>query len=97
MLSLGGIGTKSASKSRVILSLDARLLSAIDTMVEQFHIHSRSAMLEDILRRWYRSQQRAELERQTEAYYISLPEAELEEDRPWVEIASEQAERLWSE
>lgn len=88
---------KSGSKTRVTLSLDAHLLSAIDTMVEQFSINSRSAMVEDILRRWYRSQQQAELERRTEAYYTSLSEAEREEDRQWVNIAGEQAERLWSE
>ena len=88
---------KSASKTRVTLSLDAYLLSALDAMVEQFRINSRSAMVEDILRRWYLSRQQIQLERQTEAYYSSLSEAEQEEDRQWGKIAGEQVERLWSE
>ena len=88
---------KSASKTRVTLSLDAYLLSALDAMVEQFRINSRSAMVEDILRRWYLSRQQIQLERQTEAYYRSLSEAEQEEDRQWGKIAGEQVERLWSE
>ena len=88
---------KSALRTRVTLSLDAHLLSAIDAIVEQSRIHSRSAMVENILRRWYKSQQQTELERQTEAYYNSLSDAEREEDRQWVHIAGEQVESLWSE
>lgn len=85
------------TKSKVTLSLDTQLLSAIDTMVEQSRANSRSAVVEEILRKWYKSQQQIKLERETEAYYRSLSEAEREEDRQWAEIASEQAKRLWNE
>ncbi|MCK4418015.1 MAG: ribbon-helix-helix protein, CopG family [Candidatus Latescibacteria bacterium] len=84
------------SKAKVTLSIDTHLISAIDAIVEQSGVNSRSAMVEEILREWYKWQQQIELEHQTEAYYHSLSEAEREENRQWAKIASEQAKHLWN-
>ena len=38
-----------------------------------------------------------QLERQIEAYYASLTEAERVEDKKWSEVASLSAKRIWDE
>jgi hypothetical protein len=45
----------------------------------------------------YKAERQRELERQTEAYYLSLTDKEREEDRVWAEFASSQASALWDD
>lgn len=82
-------------KTRVTLSLNSRLISAVDTMVEESASSSRSAIIEQALYKWYNDLCHTELARQTEEYYRSLSPTEKEEDRQWVKMSSEQSRHLW--
>jgi metal-responsive CopG/Arc/MetJ family transcriptional regulator len=85
----------SIAKTKVTLSLDPVLVAAVDERVRQSRHLSRSGVIEGLLRQWYEAEKQRELERQTEAYYLSLTEEEREEDRIWAEFASSQAGALW--
>ena len=81
-------------KTRVTLSLNSRLISAVDNMVKTA-LSSRSAIIEQALQKWYHDLCRTELNRQTEEYYHSLSPKEKEEDEQWVKMSSEQAKPIW--
>lgn len=66
---------------------------AIDTVAKSVGLSTRSAAIEKILHRWYQAWLQGELNRETEAYYKSRTPEEIEEDRIWVQFASEQAMR----
>lgn len=83
------------AKRKVTVSLDPALLTAVDQCIDRSAGDSRSALIERVLRSWYKSRRFAKLERETEAYYRSLLEAEREEDRTWSRGIAAQAERLW--
>lgn len=87
----------SRAKTKVTLSLDSSLVAAVDEQVKGSPRLSRSGVIENLLRQWYEAEKRRELERQTEAYYLSLTDEEREEDRSWAELASHQAVALWQE
>lgn len=82
------------SKARVSIDLDAGLVAAIDAEVKKSK-QSRSSVIKSILHLWISENRRQKLERETEAYYLSLTDGEKEEDRQWVQMASEQAKNLW--
>jgi hypothetical protein len=56
---------------------------------------NRSQLVEKAVRRWLGDQTQKELERQTEEYYLSLSQAECNEDRQWSKIAAHSTKRLW--
>ena len=84
-----------AVKVRVTASFDPTLVQAIDTLAKTTGHSSRSRLIEEALHYWIAEQQRRDLEQQIEAYYLSLSEAEREEDREWAEGASHAATTLW--
>jgi metal-responsive CopG/Arc/MetJ family transcriptional regulator len=84
-----------APKAKITLTLSKDLVQQIDELVKSPRARSRSQLVEDAIRRWLHEHAREELERQTEAYYLSLSEAEREEDREWTETAAQAAGPLW--
>jgi len=56
---------------------------------------NRSQLVEKAVRRWLSHQAQKEIERQTEEFYLSLSQAERNEDRQWSKIAARSAKRLW--
>jgi len=82
-------------KVRVTASLDPTLVQAIDEFAKEAGHLSRSRLIEEALHHWIAEQQRRDLEQQIEEYYLSLSEAEREEDREWAEGASHAATGLW--
>ena len=92
-----GSKTSSSAKVKVTASLDAALVKAIDAFLEESKGGSRSQLIEDVLRDWQKEQKRQEIERQIEAYYLSLSDEEREENRNWSEIATQSAHRLWDD
>lgn len=84
-----------AVKVRVTASLDPALIQAIDELAKEAGHASRSRLIEEALQHWIAEQRRCDLEQQIERYYLSLSEAEREEDREWAEGASHAATRLW--
>lgn len=88
---------RTTTKAKVTISLDAELLSAVDERVKQGEARSRSAAVEDILRQWRKEELQRQLERDIEAYYLSMTEEEKEEDREWAEFAEHEAKHIWEE
>lgn len=86
-----------SGKVKISTSLDGELVKAIDEVLKKCKARSRSQLIEDILRSWYKEQKKRELESQIEEYYLSLSEEEQQEDLDWDQIAAESADRLWED
>lgn len=86
-----------SGKVKISTSLDGELVKAIDEVLKKSKARSRSQLIEDILRSWYKEQKKRELESQIEEYYLSLSEEEQQEDGDWDQIAAESADRLWED
>lgn len=84
-------------KARITVTMSPDLIRQVDTLVSSSEIGSRSLVLEEALRAWLRDQTRAEIDRQTEAYYQALPKAEREEDRQWSRLTGRAAKHLQEE
>lgn len=82
-------------KSRITITLSDDLVRQIDKLVDSPEASSRSQLVEEAVRRWLHDQTKEELERRTEEYYLSMSEAEHNEDRQWSKIAARSAKRLW--
>jgi metal-responsive CopG/Arc/MetJ family transcriptional regulator len=82
-------------KTKVTITLSHDLVRKLDELLEAPETGSRSQVIEDALRRWLDDQAKEELERQTEAYYHSLSEAERKEDLRWSKAAARSAKHLW--
>ncbi len=89
--------TSSFAKVKITASLDPELVKEIDEYIKGSKVRSRSQLIENVLRDWYRKQKVCEIENQIEQYYLSLSNDEKGEDRQWTEIAAESAKRLWEE
>ena len=88
---------KSAVKEKVTVSLDPRLVNAIDQEVRAHHADSRSAVVEEALRLWRMKQHRQAIEQGVESYYQSRSLKEKQEDQTWAQFASRQAKDLWND
>ena len=53
--------------------------------------------MEEMLRDWLLKSKKREIEKDIEAYYLSLSEKEKKEDREWTNIAAESAKRTWND
>lgn len=82
---------KGGTKRKVTLSLDSRLLDAIDRQAKG----SRSGAIEKVLQEWYRVQQLEQLNQETEQYYRALSHSETLENEEWAKVSSSQAPHLW--
>ena len=89
--------TSSSVKVKVTASLDAELIKAVDVYIKESKTRSRSHLIEDVLRNWYKEQKKQEIESQIEQYYLSLSNEEQKEDRQWRKIAAKSARHLWKE
>jgi len=77
------------SKVKVTATIDPDVISAIDTYLRKTKNRSRSKLIEDILRSWYKEQKRSEIEKKMEEYYLSISEDEKKEGKEWTKIAAE--------
>lgn len=87
--------TARSPKTKVTVTLSHDLVRRLDELLDDPEAGSRSQLVEEALRRWLYDQAKEELERQTEEYYHSLPEAERKEDRQWSKVAAHSAKHLW--
>ncbi len=83
-----------ATKTKVTVTLDGKLLEALDAHVSNGQ-RSRSAFIEDVLRQWKRQCDREREDREIEEYYRTMSNAEREEDRRWVEGAGRDIAKIW--
>lgn len=72
-------------KARLTISLDARLLAHVDRAVGHAPgLDSRSAVIEEAVRRWSRTQYEAAIRE----YYSSQSQDEREQDDSWAELSA---------
>lgn len=57
----------------------------------------RSQVMEEALRYWLRQTRKRAVEKDIEAYYLSLTEKEKKEDKEWMKITAESAKRTWDD
>ncbi|HEY2406107.1 MAG TPA: ribbon-helix-helix domain-containing protein [Polyangiaceae bacterium] len=81
-------------KSKVSVTLDPELLGAVDRAVKERGGGSRSAVIEDWLRRAARMQVEDRLRAETVAYYESLSASDLRENTAIANAAARAARRL---
>lgn len=84
-------------KEKVTLTLNPRLLKEVDRWSKQIKMKSRSAAIAKLIEQWILEKNKKCLEAQTEAYYLSLSEAEKKEDKDWTEFSSHQTLRRLSQ
>lgn len=77
--------TPSGSKQRISITVDAKLLQAIDQLTE-----NRSMAVEEGLRLWHQQQ----IENQLHAFYQSQKQPDRQFDRDWGEFAQTQMEEI---
>jgi hypothetical protein len=82
--------TGSTCKERRTFTLSPENLAYLDQETRRRSADSQSAVLDELLREKKLEQQRAALEAQITAYYDTLTDAEVEEDRAWGEFAGSQ-------
>ena len=88
---------RDAVKEKVTVSIDPKLVDAVDQEVRAHHVGSRSAVVEEALRLWQVEQQRHAIEQGVENYYRSRSQKEQREDQAWTRLASRHAKRLWND
>jgi metal-responsive CopG/Arc/MetJ family transcriptional regulator len=93
------MASKSAplAKVKVTASLNPALVKQIDEFVKETNADSRSQLIEYALDNWCKEQKKQKIEKQIEAYYLSLSDEDRQEDRQWNRISSESAESLWED
>jgi metal-responsive CopG/Arc/MetJ family transcriptional regulator len=89
--------SSASAKVKVTVSLNSELVKELDMLVTETGVASRSLLMEDALRKWLNEQKRQKIEREMEAYYLSLTDQEKQEDREWGHTAAEAARCLWED
>lgn len=86
-------GMTTARKLKISISLDAELLEVVDRRAESEHT-TRSAIMEQWLRRASRQAELQRLEEETAAYYDALTPSEKREDAAWTAAATRSFRKL---
>lgn len=86
-----------SAKVKVTASLNPVLVREIDELVKETNAGSRSQLIEHALEKWCREQKKRKIDRQIEAYYLSLSNDERQEDHDWDQIAAESAASAWED
>ena len=87
----------SSAKIKVTTSLNPALVKQIDEIVKETNAASRSQLIEYALSKWCKEQKKHKIEKQIEAYYLSLSDEDRQEDREWNQIAAESVESFWED
>lgn len=85
--------TSTLRKAKLTVTISSDVINKIDEIVKEKGT-PRSQVMEEMLRDWLLKSKKREIERDIEAYYLSLTEKEKKEDREWAKIA---AERTWND
>lgn len=91
---MSSIGTLHKMKMTVTISGD--IAGEIDKIARKEKT-PRSQVMEEMLRDSLLKVKKRAIERDIEAYYLSLTEKEKKEDREWSKLAEESAKRTWND
>ena len=83
-------------KAKLTVTISNDLVNEIDEIAKGKG-EPRSQVMEEMLRDSLRESKKRAIEKDIEAYYLSLTEKEKEEDREWTQIAAESAKRTWDD
>ena len=88
--------TSTLRKAKLTVTISGDVVNKIDEIVKEKGT-PRSQVMEEMLRDWLLKSKKKEIEKDIEAYYLSLTEKEKKEDREWARIATESTKRTWND
>lgn len=83
-------------KAKLTVTISGDVVNEIDEIAKEKGI-PRSQAIEEMLRDWLLKSKKREIEKDIEAYYLSLTEKEKKEDRGRTKIAAESVKRTWND
>ena len=83
-------------KSKLTVTISGDVVDQIDEIARGKGA-PRSQVMEEALRDWLRQTRKRAVEKDIEAYYLSLTEKDKKEDREWMKTAAESAKRTWDD
>lgn len=83
-------------KTKITITIGSSVASAIDKIAKSKK-SPRSHVMEDILREGLLHAKKRAIEKDVEAYYMSLTEKEKKEDKEWAQAAAESAKGIWDD
>ena len=88
--------TSTLRKTKMSVTISGDVASEIDKIARKKK-SPRSQVMEAMLRDSLLKSKKGAIERDIEAYYLSLSEKEKKEDREWAKAAEESAKRTWDD
>ena len=88
--------TSTLRKAKLTVTISGDVVNEIDEIAKEKGA-PRSQVMEEMLRDWLMESKKRTVEKEIEAYYLSLTEKEMKEDREWTRIAAESAKRTWND
>ena len=83
-------------KAKLTVTISGDVVNEIDEIAKEKGT-PRSQVMEEMLRDSLLKSKKRAIEKDIEAYYLSLSEKEKKEDRQWTKIAEESAKRTWND
>jgi metal-responsive CopG/Arc/MetJ family transcriptional regulator len=83
-------------KTKLTVTISGDVVNEIDEIAKEKGT-PRSQIMEEALRDWLLKAKKRAIEKDIEAYYLSLSEKEKREDREWAKIAAESAKKTWND
>ena len=83
-------------KTKMTITISGDVASEIDKIARKKK-SPRSQVMEEMLRDGLLKSKKRAIEKDIEAYYLSLTEKEKKEDKDWAKIAAESAKRAWDD
>jgi metal-responsive CopG/Arc/MetJ family transcriptional regulator len=83
-------------KTKLTVTISGDVVNEIDEIAKEKGT-PRSQVMEEMLRDWLVESKKRAIEKDIEAYYLSLTEKEKKEDREWTKVAEENAKRTWND
>lgn len=88
--------TSTLRKAKLTVTISGDVVNEIDEIAKEKGT-PRSQIMEEMLRDGLLKSKKGAIEKDIEAYYLSLTEKEKKEDREWARIAEESAKRTWND
>ncbi len=88
--------TSTLRKAKLTVTISGDVVNEIDEIAREQGT-PRSQVMEEMLRDSLLKSKKRAIEKDIEAYYLSLSEKEKKEDREWTKIAAESAKRTWND
>lgn len=83
-------------KTKLTVTISGDVVCVIDKIAKEKGT-PRSQIMEEMLRDSLLRSKKSAIEKDIEAYYLSLSEKEKKEDREWTKVAEESAKRTWND